>query len=121
MKKRVRLSENQLVQLIKKVLKEEIGVTETPTPEKVTTCIMKNMDVKDLDGIPTCVKIVTKVFTSKETPNPFDPEYIRDGMLCAKEFAEKIPNTNPIDVANKLMNTADCILGTKTQRIPVMF
>lgn len=105
MKKIVRLTESDLVRLVKKVLNEQM---QQKPEDMVIECFTENMTLRDATKIPTsCMTIGMKVITTKRLPNP-----ITDGpklWSCANDMA-KVVEKDPDYAFEKLMSVAKCVI-----------
>lgn len=102
-KKVVKLTESELVQLINRVIKEQIA---GPDPKKIITeCFMQHMNMSDLSKIPTCSEVAMEVFKSKKLPQDFEK-----GFRCATEIGKAI-GADPYKAFEKLLAINDCIVN----------
>jgi|688.fasta_scaffold485215_2 hypothetical protein len=113
MKRIVRLTESDMVRLIKKVLQEQM---QQKPEDMVIECFTENMTLRDATKIPTsCMTIGLKVITSKRPPNP-----ITDGqefLSCANDLA-RLVQKDPSYAIEKITSVAQCII--KKASSPVM-
>jgi hypothetical protein len=113
MKKIIRLTESDMVRLIKKVLQEQM---QQKPEDMVIECFTENMTLRDATKIPTsCMTIGLKVITTKRLPNP-----LTDGQKlwsCANDLAELVQK-DPDYAFEKLTSVAQCII--KKASSPVM-
>jgi|LakMenE18May11ns_1017448.scaffolds.fasta_scaffold8958108_1 hypothetical protein len=105
MKKIVRLTENDLARIVKKVLKEQ---SQSDLESKVKGCIMSTFELKDISKVPmSCVSVGLKLFKGG-LPNPLDPE----NMECAQDLMK-----DPMFVLKKFKDITGCL----AKQSPVMF
>jgi len=105
MGKVIRLTESDLVKIIKRVLNEDMmGGGVDP---KIMECLSPVIDPKKMSQIPTCMKIFNDMFKTQTPPNPFDPSMVK----CSTEMIKLIPEGNPFEMVSKIMEVATCIMG----------
>lgn len=104
MKKIVRLTESDLVRIVKRVIKENQG----DIPQQIMDCASEVLTLSDLTKIPTCVELATQVMTTKKIPTD-----IMKGMSCATELASL--KKTPQD-ATKFLT---CVLTKLSSQTPV--
>jgi hypothetical protein len=110
MKKIVKLTENDLARIVKKVLKEQ---SQPDIETKVKGCFMSAFELKDISKVPmSCVGIGLKIFKNKRLPNPFDPTEVEQSLSCASDLAK-----DPMFLAEKMKD----ILGCLSKTSPVMY
>ena len=105
MKKIVRLTEADLVRIVKRVIKEN----QNDIPTEIMGCATEVLTLSDLAQIPTCVELGTEVITSKKIPTDF-----MKLMACGTELSKL--NKTPQD-GMKFMN---CVLTKISTSPPVM-
>lgn len=111
MSKVVRLTESDLIRLVKKVLKEQIA---GPGPDTfVKECFMEHANIEDLSRIPTCSKIAMRIFKTKKLPTN-----IEEGIKCATEMVSNVGG-DPYRAFGKLTQIGECIL--KKANSPVRY
>ena len=108
MKKVIRLTESELSDLIKRIIKE----SNEDIPQEILGCATEVLTLSDMAKIPTCLELGMSVITSKKMPTD-----IVKMMVCGTELTklnktpqdaiefmncvlEKIGTTNPV-----VMNT----------------
>lgn len=102
MSKVVRLTESDLVRLVKKVLKEQIS---GPGPDTfVKECFMEHANIEDLSKIPTCSKIAMGIIKTKKLPTNME-----EGIKCATEIVSTVGG-DPFGAFGKLTQIGECIL-----------
>lgn len=79
MKKIVRLTEADLVRIVKRVIKEN----QNDIPTEITSCASEVLSFDDLAKIPTCVELGTEVITSKKIPTD-----VKKLMACGGELSK---------------------------------
>jgi hypothetical protein len=104
MKKIVRLTENDLARIVKKVLKEQ---SQSDLEAKVKGCIMSTFELKDISKVPmSCVGVGLKILKG-ELPNPLDPQ----NFECAQDLAK-----DPMFVLKKFKDITGCL----SKQSPIM-
>lgn len=114
MSKIVRLTESDLVRLVKKVLNEQNPGGNIPNQD-VLKCFSDNTKITDLAKIPTCVAIATEVMQTKKLPTD-----MQKGMKCANEMASAIGD-DPFSAFAKLTSVAQCLIEKVTTQTPTRY
>jgi len=104
MKKTIRLTETELIEVIKKVLHEQLQPDRTAITKQ---CFMETFNITDINKIPNeCVTIASLLMKDKRAlPNPFDPNEVKLSIKCASGLAKK-----PEFVAEKMKLILDCLI-----------
>ena len=105
MKKIVRLTEADLVRIVKRVIKEN----QNDIPTEIIGCATEVLTLSDLTKIPTCLELGTEVITSKKIPTD-----IKKLMACGTELS-KFNKTTQDGI--EFMN---CVLTKISTSPPVM-
>ena len=105
MKRIVRLTEADLVRIVKRVIKEN----QNDIPTEIMSCATEVLTLSDLTKIPTCLELGMKVITNKEIPTDF-----MKVMACGTELSKL--NKTPQD-GIEFMN---CVLEKVGSSTPVM-
>jgi hypothetical protein len=105
MKKIVRLTEADLVRIVKRVIKEN----QNDIPTEIIGCATEVLSFNNLDPIPTCKELGMGVITSKKIPTD-----LVKLMACGTELSKL--NKTPQD-GIKFMN---CVLQKISTSPPVM-
>jgi hypothetical protein len=77
MKKVIRLTESDLMRIVKRVINEQ------ETPIKIMECANEVLTISDLTKIPTCLKLGLDVMTNKKIPTDFTKI-----MACGSELSK---------------------------------
>jgi hypothetical protein len=105
MKKVIRLTESELSDLIKRIIKE----SNEDIPQEILGCATEVLTLSDMAKIPTCLELGMSVITSKKMPTD-----IVKMMVCGTELTKL--NKTPQD-AIEFMN---CVLEKIGTPNPVM-
>jgi len=108
MKKIVRLTENDLERIVKKVLSEQVSPTQNPM-NVIQQCFVKSG--VEISKYPSCLKAGTEIMQGK-TPTP------QSAQACSMEIM-----MNMGELGNKVVALGACVaskLGTSGKN-PVMF
>jgi len=107
----VRLTENDLMRLVKRVLEEQTQ----PDTKKIENCFITNFESPNLKVPQSCIKMANKVIKNKTLPSP------ADGMACGSEIMAQVSNVDIFSLFEKMKNTADCLMKTVGNQSPVMY
>jgi hypothetical protein len=108
----VRLTENDLMRLVKKVLEEQ---TNPKMETAVKECFMKNLKMDDLKSVPSCTAIAMEILSSKKLPTDMEK-----GMNCVSEIVEVV-GSDPFSAFNKVTSIGTCLLEKSKTMSPVMY
>lgn len=109
MKKVIRLTESDLIRIVKRVINEQ---NENDIPSEIMGCANKVLTISDLTNIPTCLKLGLDVMTNKKIPTDFTKimacgselskldKTPSDGMDFMSCVLKKVGTSNPV-----IMNT----------------
>lgn len=105
-KKIVRLTESELVELVKKVLKEQSAPPMDDAQKKIIEkCFMENLDMNDLSKVPTCSALAFEMLKTKRLPTD-----MQKGMKCANEISAAVGD-DPFTAFAKLTQVGQCLIG----------
>lgn len=102
----VRLTEADLIRLVKKVLIEQSNPPMGEEQKKVVEkCFMENLDMNDLSKVPTCSALAFEMLKTKRLPTD-----MQKGMKCANEISVAVGD-DPFTAFAKLTQVGQCLIG----------
>jgi len=105
-KRVVRLTEADLIRLVKKVLIEQSNPPMGDEQKKaVEKCFMENLDMNDLSKVPTCSALAFEMLKTKRLPTD-----MQKGMKCANEISVAVGD-DPFTAFAKLTQVGQCLIG----------
>lgn len=115
MSKIIRLTEEDLVNLVKRVLKEQSDPMTQGVQKVVEECFMQNIEFKDMSKLPTCMAMSSEILKTKKLPTNMEK-----GMKCVNEITSVV-SEDPFSAYGKLVDIGKCLLEKASKVSPVMY